>query len=223
MPAGQQVTVNIRVDSIGDEAGYGFTINFDPSILTNPTVAIGTAGGRRVCNFMTAGQISCSVRDFDINQTGSSTDQIGEIPAGDNQILVRVTFTVAASAPAGTTNVTLTNVNASNDLAQNLVITSQNGTVTVTAPTAATVSVSGRVLSSQGRGIRNVTITMTDAQGNERTARTTGFGYYRFDEVAAGETVTLTAKARRYRFTQSSIVRTTNESFSDADFVARDY
>lgn len=87
-------------------------------------------------------------------------------------------------------------------------------------PTAASVLVSGRVTTAQGRGIRNVQITLTDANGNERTAQTTAFGYYRFDDVTAGETVTLTAKARRFKFNQSSIVRTTNESISDADFVS---
>lgn len=90
------------------------------------------------------------------------------------------------------------------------------------APTAASVSISGRVTTATGRGIRNTIISMIDASGNERTAQTTAFGYYRFDNVAAGETVTLSAKARRFRFNQSSIVRTTNESITDADFVSVD-
>ena len=91
-----------------------------------------------------------------------------------------------------------------------------------TAPTAATVSISGRVTTSSGRGIRNVSITMIDLQGNVRQAQSTAFGYYRFDDIAAGETVTLSAKARRFRFNQSSIVRTTNESVIDANFVSVD-
>ena len=88
------------------------------------------------------------------------------------------------------------------------------------APTAASVTVSGRVLSSQGRGIRNVTITLTDSNGNDRTTQSTAFGNYRFDDVAAGETVTLSAKARQFKFNQSTIVRTANESIADADFVS---
>jgi type VI secretion system secreted protein VgrG len=87
-------------------------------------------------------------------------------------------------------------------------------------PTAAAVSISGRVTTASGRGIRNVTITMIDASGNERGAQTTAFGYYHFNDVMAGETITLTAKARRFRFNQSSIVRTTNESVTDAIFVS---
>ena len=65
-------------------------------------------------------------------------------------------------------------------------------------------------------------VTMTDSQGNQRTVQTTAFGYYHFDDVRAGETVTLTAKARRFKFNQSSIVRTTNESINNADFISVD-
>lgn len=88
------------------------------------------------------------------------------------------------------------------------------------APTAANVTVSGRVTTASGRGIRSVQITMTGANGNKRTAQTTTFGYYQFDNVTAGETVTLSVKARQFRFEQSTIVRTTNDSISDGDFVS---
>jgi diacylglycerol kinase family enzyme len=94
------------------------------------------------------------------------------------------------------------------------------GQFTVFAPTAASVSVSGRVMNSIGRGIRNVSITLTDSSGNQRETQTTSFGYYNFDNVTAGETVTITAKARRFKFVQSSIVRTTNESVTGADYVS---
>ncbi len=95
-----------------------------------------------------------------------------------------------------------------------------SGSFSVLGPTAASVMVSGKVTTDQGRGIRNVLITMTDSNGREQTAQTTAFGYYKFETVAAGETVTITAKARRFRFVQSSIVRTTNESVTDADFTS---
>jgi CSLREA domain-containing protein len=88
------------------------------------------------------------------------------------------------------------------------------------APTAASVSVSGKVTTNTGRGIKNVQITMIDANGIARTATSTTFGYYRFNNVVAGETLTITAKARQFRFNQSSIVRTANESINDADFVS---
>jgi hypothetical protein len=85
-------------------------------------------------------------------------------------------------------------------------------------PTAASVTVSGRVVTQSGRGVGNVQITMTDANGNKRTATTTSFGFYRFNDVEAGSTVILSARAKRINFTQSSLVRTVNEQISDAYF-----
>lgn len=88
------------------------------------------------------------------------------------------------------------------------------------APTAVSVVVSGRVMTASGRGIRNVSITLTDSTGNQRTAVSTAFGHYRFDNVAAGETVILSAKAKHFIFAQPTIVRTTGDPVIDADFVS---
>jgi endonuclease G len=95
--------------------------------------------------------------------------------------------------------------------------------VTNVGPTAANVSVSGRVTTESGRGVRNVQITLTDSNGNTRTAQTTSFGYYRFDSVEAGETVVLAARAKGQRFVQSSLIKTVNEQISDADFTVISY
>lgn len=46
----------------------------------------------------------------------------------------------------------------------------------------------------------NAIITMTDSGGNTRTVRTTSFGYYRFDEVEAGQTYIVTVQSKRYQF-----------------------
>lgn len=90
------------------------------------------------------------------------------------------------------------------------------------APTAATVSVSGRVITPQGRGIRNVVVTMTDSNGNTRTATTTSFGYYRFEEVAAGETYIFAARGKRFSFGQNSQVHSIMEDTSNINFIAND-
>ena len=221
--AGQSVTVNIRVDALGDEAAYSFRLNYNQTILTNPVFNSGTTGAAIIdCDASVTDRIGCTIEAFPTNQSGSSSASIREIGAGDNQLLLSITFTVAAGAQAQSVPLVLSNVSTSNDRAQNLTITPTNGTVTIAGATAATVSVGGRVLTASGRGIRNVQITLTDSAGGERTTQTTGFGYYRFEDVAAGETVTLSAKARRFKFNQTSIVRTTNESITDAHFIGVD-
>ncbi len=73
-------------------------------------------------------------------------------------------------------------------------------------PTAAGVTVSGRVTTLSGRGIGGVFLTLTDAEGTTRSARSTAFGYYHFDDVPAGETHILSAAGKRHKFSQPTQV-----------------
>lgn len=69
------------------------------------------------------------------------------------------------------------------------------------APTSAGVSVSGKVVTNgKGRGISRTIVQMTDMSGNIRTARTNQFGYFRFEDVQAGETYVFNVYSRRYQF-----------------------
>jgi hypothetical protein len=88
------------------------------------------------------------------------------------------------------------------------------------APTAATVSISGRVTSSAGRGIRNVRVSLTNSSGQVRTAKTTTFGYYQFNDVQAGETYFLSATGKHYTFSQTVQVLNINEETNQIDFIA---
>ncbi len=129
---GQTVTVNVLVDAQGDEAEYGFTLNYDWTKLSNPVIGAGTAGASvRSCNKATAGEINCSVGGFPNNDLSSGDTGIGEIASGTNQILITVTFTVAANASTGDAPLALSNVNASSDMPQLFTPTATGGTVTI--------------------------------------------------------------------------------------------
>lgn len=67
-------------------------------------------------------------------------------------------------------------------------------------PTSATVSVGGQVTRQDGTPISRAIVTMTDGSGSVRQAITNAFGYYRFDEVATGETYIFDAFAKGYEF-----------------------
>lgn len=69
------------------------------------------------------------------------------------------------------------------------------------APTAASVSISGRVSLGDGRGLTNAVVYLTDQQGNTRAARTSLNGNFQFDDVAAGETYIVQVISKRYFFT----------------------
>ncbi|MEQ1606339.1 MAG: proprotein convertase P-domain-containing protein [Pyrinomonadaceae bacterium] len=86
--------------------------------------------------------------------------------------------------------------------------------------TAAGVEVSGRVLTPDGRGLRNATVTITDQAGNRRTATTGSFGYYNFIDVEAGGTYAVGVSARRYRFTPRIVQ--VQDTLTDVDFVGQE-
>jgi hypothetical protein len=95
----------------------------------------------------------------------------------------------------------------------------QQFTKQIFAPTAATVSISGRVLTPEGRGLTNATVTLTGANGYSRTSRTSTIGYYRFDEVESGQTYIFTLNSKRYQFTPQVV--TVMENLSDLNFTAQ--
>lgn len=55
--------------------------------------------------------------------------------------------------------------------------------------------------------------------GNMQTTQTSGFGYYRFDNLEFGETYTVTISARRYSFSPATI--TIDESGEELFFTAQ--
>ncbi|HEX8368825.1 MAG TPA: carboxypeptidase-like regulatory domain-containing protein [Pyrinomonadaceae bacterium] len=88
------------------------------------------------------------------------------------------------------------------------------------APTAANVVVGGQVKTADGRGIKNVPVTVTFPSGQTRTAISSAFGYYRFADIPAGEIYIFSVAAKRYTFAQSSQAREISDDTQDIDFVA---
>ncbi len=87
-------------------------------------------------------------------------------------------------------------------------------------PTAAGVTLGGRVTTANGAGIRNVGVTLTSADGTTQTVATGAGGSYTFSDVAAGEIYTISVFAKRYRFAQSSQVHSATADFLNINFVA---
>lgn len=86
------------------------------------------------------------------------------------------------------------------------------------APTAATVSVSGRVFASEGMPLRNARVVLDDGAGHQAIAITNSFGFYHFDAVESGGTYLMSAAARGYTFTPRLV--TVRDSIADLDMVA---
>lgn len=79
------------------------------------------------------------------------------------------------------------------------------------------VTVSGRVTTPSGLGLRNATVAITDnSSGVRRTAVTSSFGFYSFDDVSVYRAYTIGVSSKRYRFAPR-ILRV-DDSLTDVNF-----
>lgn len=85
------------------------------------------------------------------------------------------------------------------------------------APTAALVTVAGRV-TVNGRGLRNAQVTLVDQQGLTKMALTGSLGYFQFGDVEVGQTYVVSVMSKRYEFA-SQAINLSNE-LSDLNFFA---
>lgn len=66
--------------------------------------------------------------------------------------------------------------------------------------TSANVTISGRVTVDTEKFVSGVTIRISDMNGATRTVMTNGFGYFKIENLEAGETITIQAFHKKYRF-----------------------
>jgi Putative Ig domain len=118
-----------------------------------------------------------------------------------------------STAQAGTYNFSITATNTDNFTVTN------DYTLIVLTPTAATVWVGGRVIKSNGRGVSGAVIAMIDENGGVRSARTNPFGYYRFADVAVGETYIFSVRSKNLTFSQPTLIRPIGEETDDLIFI----
>ena len=88
------------------------------------------------------------------------------------------------------------------------------------APSAATVSIGGRVSDVNGNGISKARVSITNPNGETQTVLTNSFGYYRFDEVPVGETYVISVRHKRFQFANQTQVVFVGDEITDIAFVA---
>jgi uncharacterized repeat protein (TIGR01451 family) len=142
-------------------------------------------------------------------------DTLINLPAGAN-----ATFAVSGIVPGGTfgrltnTASVVPSAGVIDPVMSNNAATDQ----TLLTPTAAEVTVAGRVFAPDGAGVRNAVVMLTDTNGGIRYARTSAFGYYRLENVQSGETYIATVSSKRLSF-QPRLV-TVRDSIADLHFMA---
>jgi hypothetical protein len=86
---------------------------------------------------------------------------------------------------------------------------------------ASNVSLGGRVLTAEGRGIANAQITISGGNLPSPVSVQTGtFGYFRFDGLQSGATYTVTVNAGKRTFAKPSRTVTPQTNIEDFNFVA---
>ncbi len=85
-------------------------------------------------------------------------------------------------------------------------------------PTAANVSVGGKITNNGKSGISRASVTLTDAGGNSRTVLSNQFGGYKFDNVQAGETYTLVVNHGKYNFADNPRIINVDDNLTNIDF-----
>ena len=88
------------------------------------------------------------------------------------------------------------------------------------APTAAMVSISGRVKVANKRGVHLARVSIRDSNGETRTTLTDFYGFYQFDDVPNGETYIISGAHRRYQFINNPRILTITEEIAELDFTA---
>jgi hypothetical protein len=151
--------------------------------------------------------------------TGLNPESIVDVPVGLN-----------AFAPEADVNVQLLSDNgddifygdgtAAKDLLNNEFKKFRSDVVTVSgAPTAASVTVSGRVLTFFGRGIPGTKVLVTNTVSGERLlARTNSFGYFRVSGLPIGDTYIFNVQSKQYQF--SPQVVTVLDEISNLNLIA---
>lgn len=148
------------------------------------------------------------------NGTGD-IDTLVNLPSG-----TQATFTITGTVPLGTSGRLINTASVTTPTGTSDPLPNNNSATnsTLFPPTAASVTVSGRVLTTDGYGLRNAIVTFSDLRGGTRTARSSTFGYFFFDDVRAGGTYVVAVSAKRYSFTPRMISIT--DEIWDLDFIA---
>ena len=85
-------------------------------------------------------------------------------------------------------------------------------------PTAALVSVSGRVTTSAGKPIAGAQISLTNVSGSVLTSNTDPFGLFRIDDVEVGQTYFARAVIKGHQFVSQAV--SVEDAIADLNFVA---
>jgi len=225
---------------------YGGTTLTRPLTATSPAVNNGSATNAPATDQRGAARVdNVDIGAFELNNTPNGGAHIASVPNG--AVDVAYDFMIAPDAGAFSYTVTSgalpdgVTLNEGPGVSPGAVvtiagmpttpgtydfsITATDGVETnitnyrfvVFGPSAANVSISGRILTETGKGLRNAVVTITDSNGSVIRTSSGVAGYYRLEGVRAGETYVLRVASKILQFTPRVV--TVTDDIADEDFI----
>ncbi|MBP9109195.1 MAG: VCBS repeat-containing protein [Pyrinomonadaceae bacterium] len=190
--AGGRILVPVVLVPNAQESAISFVLKYDHTKLGEPVVELGDAFYNATLTANTAEPGVIRVLVDAAAPFGPSSKEARSI--------VNISFDVAMTAASGDTPLDIEECVISDANADALAAAITSGAVSIAGPNPAGVEISGRVLTPDGRGIRNVAVVLVDKDRNTRTVLTGTFGHYSFRSVAPDAWYLLNARSRRCRF-----------------------
>jgi hypothetical protein len=209
---GGRLTTAVTMASQGDEVATSFTLSYDASKLSNPSVELAS------------GLPADAVLTVNTTIEGRLAVVVDSTQALSGGTLVNITFDVERDAAGGTTALrfddSLARRSVADAYARRLPARYRDGVVTIAGAAQIGIEMSGRVTDPSGRGLRNARVSIADDSGIVQSVLTNAFGRYHFDGLAAGRKYTVSAASGRYRFASRTLQ--VNDSLTDVDFAAQE-
>jgi uncharacterized delta-60 repeat protein len=199
----------------GDDIAYSLAIQTGGKIVVAGSADNGADLDFAVVRYYPTGALDTT---FDALASGNLGKGSEPLLAGDGKVTIAIGSgdDVARSVAIQTDNKIVVAGHAQNGSSDDFALLRLNGNL---APTAANVSIAGRV-SNAKTGIARVAVSLTDGNGRVRTALTNSFGRYRFDEVPVGQTYVVAVGHRKYVFSPDSQILNISEAVENIDFTA---
>ncbi|MBC7797122.1 MAG: carboxypeptidase regulatory-like domain-containing protein, partial [Pyrinomonadaceae bacterium] len=201
----------------GDNDNFGFTVDIDEN-----NIIIGS----------TYSDINSNINQGSIytyERTGTSWTQIQKLTPNDGAAFDTFGFSVSidgSNIVVGSPDADVINQNSlktQENLDNAIAANADQGAVyfySNAAPTAASAILGGRVFTAQGRPIKNVRVALTGGNLSEtRYANSNAFGFYRFENLPTGNSYVISARGKRFTFSEPTQIVNLTEDQNAVDFI----
>lgn len=195
---------------IATTTGRGLTTSTTSSLYFTdfaPGVVPATISGSGGLTLQTTNQVFVKVNNGGI-----------PLPAGAYKLIAKTNSGSVSGTPS---SVTVTGDGIPPGTSASLITSNGELYMLVATPSSAPASITGRVVTSDGRGIANLNITVAGGDlASPITVRTNSFGFYRFEGLPVGMTYFLTVDSKKFSFAESTRAVDLSEDIQGVDFIA---